>query len=278
MKWLIVNGDDFGMSVGISRGIVEAHRLGILTSTSFMVNRPASGQAAELARDYPRLSVGLHLELTDPARTCEEIEDQLECFHALVGAVPTHLDSHHDAHLADGVLPHVLSRAARIGVPVRGGSGVFINLEGTGGFNDTYLYELAPKESSAPIRHIYEETIYILKGQGATTVWIDEKKKQTIEWHERSYFAIPPNAWHQHHNLSGNEPIRYIAMTAAPRVTQAQTTDTERTATALTAASRTRCSWSWRRSTSRPCTRSCTRWSIASRTSTRTSISSTWPA
>jgi oxalate decarboxylase/phosphoglucose isomerase-like protein (cupin superfamily) len=100
----------------------------------------------------------------------------------------------------------------------RGGSGVFINLEGTGGFNDTYVYELPSKESSIPIRHIYEETIFILKGQGATTVWIDENKKQTFEWRERSYFAIPPNAWCQHHNLSGGDPARYVAMTAAPRI------------------------------------------------------------
>jgi quercetin dioxygenase-like cupin family protein len=100
----------------------------------------------------------------------------------------------------------------------RGGSGAFINLDGTGGFNDTYVYELGPGQSSEPYRHIYEETIFILKGQGATTVWIDEKRKQTFEWRERSYFAMPPNAWRQHHNLSGGEPARYVAMTAAPRV------------------------------------------------------------
>src|SRR5690349_60458 len=53
----------------------------------------------------------------------------------------------------------------------RGGSGVFINLEGTGGFNDTYLYELAPTESSQPIRHIYDELLFVLNGQGTTTIW-----------------------------------------------------------------------------------------------------------
>src|SRR5581483_1077834 len=100
----------------------------------------------------------------------------------------------------------------------RGGSGIFINLEGTGGFNDTYLYELAPTESSQPIKHIYDELLFVLNGQGATTIWIDENKKQTIEWKKNSYFAIPPNAWHQHHNVSGQEPARYVAMTAAPRV------------------------------------------------------------
>ena len=100
----------------------------------------------------------------------------------------------------------------------RGGRGVFVNLEGTGGFNDLYIYELDPRESSAPYKHIYEETVFILKGHGTTTVWIDESKKQTFEWHENSYFAMPPNAWRQHHNLSGTDPVRYVSMTAAPRV------------------------------------------------------------
>ena len=97
-------------------------------------------------------------------------------------------------------------------------SGVFINLEGTGGFNDTYVLEIPPKGQAEPWRHIYEETIYILQGHGSTSVWYDDKHKQTVEWHERSYFSLPPNAWHQHFNLAGDEPVRYVAMTAAPRV------------------------------------------------------------
>ncbi|MPZ13865.1 MAG: cupin domain-containing protein [Chloroflexi bacterium] len=100
----------------------------------------------------------------------------------------------------------------------RGGSGVFINLDGTQGFNDSYVYELPPMQSSAPVKHIYDELVFILRGEGTTTVWIDERKKQTFEWAKGSWFAIPPNAWHQYHNLSGREPARYFAMTAAPRV------------------------------------------------------------
>lgn len=103
--------------------------------------------------------------------------------------------------------------------PARGNvSGVFINLEGTGGFNDTYVLEIPPKGQVEPWRHIYEETIYILEGEGATSVWYDDTRKQTFEWHAHSYFSLPPNAWHQHFNLSGEHPVRYVAMTAAPRV------------------------------------------------------------
>ena len=100
----------------------------------------------------------------------------------------------------------------------RAGSGVFINMEGSQGFNDSYVYELAPKEASIPLKHIYEETLYVLDGHGATTVWHDENHKQTFEWHASSFFALPPNAWYQHFNLSGDEPARFYGMTAAPRV------------------------------------------------------------
>src|SRR5947199_10468 len=36
MRYLIVNGDDFGASPAINRGIMEAHLHGILTSTSIL--------------------------------------------------------------------------------------------------------------------------------------------------------------------------------------------------------------------------------------------------
>jgi len=98
----------------------------------------------------------------------------------------------------------------------RGGSAAFINLAGSEGINDSFIHELGPKESSTPIKHVYDETIYILRGRGATTVWLDEGKKQTFEWQTSSLFAIPPNAWYQHFNLSGTEPARYYGMTSAP--------------------------------------------------------------
>lgn len=126
MKWLIVTGDDFGMTSGINRGIVQAHRDGILTSASLMVDRPACEEAATLGRACPALSLGLHLELDaiDPERVLAEFDRQCRRFVELVGAVPTHVDSHHDVHRDPHVLPHVLAWARRAGVPVRGYSSV----------------------------------------------------------------------------------------------------------------------------------------------------------
>jgi chitin disaccharide deacetylase len=124
MRWLIVTADDFGITSGINRGIMQAHREGVLTSASLMVDRPACEEAAALARECATLSVGLHLELDpdDPEQVPVELERQLARFLELVGAAPTHVDSHHDVHHDPRVLPRLLAWAARTGLPLRGHS------------------------------------------------------------------------------------------------------------------------------------------------------------
>ena len=121
MKYLIVNGDDFGATHGINRGILEAHRDGILTSASLFVDRPGSTEAAELARNTPLLSVGLHADLDgqrgDDVRG--ELLRQLERFVDLLGDRPTHLDSHHNVHRSPGVLADFLAVAGEHGLLVR---------------------------------------------------------------------------------------------------------------------------------------------------------------
>src|SRR6266567_5210865 len=60
---LIVNADDFGRSHSINQAVVRAHRDGILTTASLMVNGDAADEAIELARQNPRLGVGLHVSV-----------------------------------------------------------------------------------------------------------------------------------------------------------------------------------------------------------------------
>lgn len=60
---LIVNADDFGRSASINQAVIRAHREGILTTASLMVNEPAFEEAVALARENPTLGVGLHLTL-----------------------------------------------------------------------------------------------------------------------------------------------------------------------------------------------------------------------
>jgi predicted glycoside hydrolase/deacetylase ChbG (UPF0249 family) len=127
VKRLIVNGDDFGASEGVNRGVIEAHRMGILTSTSLMVDGRAGADAAALAAESPSLGVGLHAVLSPDADTAavrSGLEQQWERFVKLTGRRPTHLDSHHDVHRTAPALPAFLAFAEQRAVPLRGFCGV----------------------------------------------------------------------------------------------------------------------------------------------------------
>ena len=133
-KRLIINADDFGLSHGITRGILLTHRQGLLTSTSLMVNQPATEYAARRAPEVPGLGVGIHLNLTEgkpvlpremvstlvnaagefigpsamgrrllrweasPREIEAEFRAQIQLMKSL-GLEPTHADSHHRIHM-----------------------------------------------------------------------------------------------------------------------------------------------------------------------------------
>jgi predicted glycoside hydrolase/deacetylase ChbG (UPF0249 family) len=126
-KYLIVNADDFGATSGLNRGIMEAHREGIVTSASLMVEGRASEEASELARSARDLSVGLHFVLDqegrsflqNPVAAAQEIRRQLDRFQALLKRLPTHLDTHHHVHRKPGLLQPLLAVANEYGLPLR---------------------------------------------------------------------------------------------------------------------------------------------------------------
>ena len=62
---LIINADDFGLTTGINRAIIESHREGLVTSATLMANAVATEEAIALARENPKLSVGCHVTLLD---------------------------------------------------------------------------------------------------------------------------------------------------------------------------------------------------------------------
>src|ERR1700683_5191371 len=67
VRRLIVNADDFGYTAGVNRAIVEAHTRGIVTSATLMANGLAFSEAARIASEMPRLSVGCHVVLIEGA-------------------------------------------------------------------------------------------------------------------------------------------------------------------------------------------------------------------
>ena len=137
-KYLIVNADDFGQSPGVNRGIIEAHKHGIVTSASLMTRWLAAGEAALYAREHPKLSLGLHLDLGEwvyregswvPVYTVVPIEDhsaverelsrQLDAFRFLIGRDPSHINSHQNVHLREPVRSITLQICESLGIPLR---------------------------------------------------------------------------------------------------------------------------------------------------------------
>lgn len=153
MRRLIVNADDFGLTAGVNRAIVEARKDGVVSSATLMANGPRFDDAVEAARSAPTLSVGCHVVLVDgsPVSPPEAVDtlvairsDHPEKFYSRLSAFSaramfggfdrdqlvteitaqirkiqaagiqvTHLDSHKHTHIFPEVLVAML-RAARV--------------------------------------------------------------------------------------------------------------------------------------------------------------------
>ncbi|MGH9524686.1 MAG: carbohydrate deacetylase [Terriglobales bacterium] len=64
-KRLIINADDFGMTMGVNRAVVEARQSGVLTSTTLMATGAAYEEAVQLAAQVKTLDVGCHVVLLE---------------------------------------------------------------------------------------------------------------------------------------------------------------------------------------------------------------------
>jgi predicted glycoside hydrolase/deacetylase ChbG (UPF0249 family) len=148
---LVVNADDFGLTPGVSRGILKAHRDGVVTSTTAVMNLEPQDDLDAQAAAESRLGIGLHVNLTwgapvsppgtvpslvdgegrfrrdrelaarlaSPDEVRRELEAQLGRFARRFGRPPTHLDSHHHVHRQPEVMDAVMDLAVAARVPLR---------------------------------------------------------------------------------------------------------------------------------------------------------------
>jgi chitin disaccharide deacetylase len=151
VRRLIINADDFGFTPGVNRAIVEAHRSGVVTSSTLMANGAAFAAATELAKSAPKLSIGCHVVLIDgePVLGSDQLpsltqslrfRDGLKAFaaRALTGRMNadeiaaeaaaqirklqsagiqvSHVDTHKHAHVFPQILRPLLRAAADCGV------------------------------------------------------------------------------------------------------------------------------------------------------------------
>jgi hopanoid biosynthesis associated protein HpnK len=155
VRRLIVNADDFGLTSGVNRGIIQAHENGIVTSATLMACGAKFQEAVDWAARSPRLSVGCHVLLVDasPVLDFQQVstlatgnsdaptfrdslisfaalavggrldEDQIEAeitaqIHKLqtAGIKVSHLDSHKHTHVFPAVFRPMLRAAKTCGV------------------------------------------------------------------------------------------------------------------------------------------------------------------
>jgi predicted glycoside hydrolase/deacetylase ChbG (UPF0249 family) len=151
---LILNADDFGLTPGINRAIVELHRAGVLTSTTLMATGPCFDHAVALARANRSLGIGCHLVFTDgipishpesiqtllggdgktfrpsawdfaqaalrgtidPNHLAREAQAQIQKIQR-AGIDVTHVDTHKHTHLLPSIARTVFHIANRCGIP-----------------------------------------------------------------------------------------------------------------------------------------------------------------
>lgn len=150
---LIINADDFGLTPGVNRSVLELHRAGALTSATLMASGAFFDDAVALARATPTLEVGCHVQLVDGVPTLppaqipslcpdgrslrpslgqfaahlhlgrirpEEIEAEAAAQIRRLqqaGLRVSHVDTHKHTHLFPRVLRSLLRAARACGVP-----------------------------------------------------------------------------------------------------------------------------------------------------------------
>lgn len=164
---LIINADDFGLTDGVSRGIVECAEGGGITSTTAMMCAPEFVKNVE--KHLPALSVpcGVHLQVTTgrpisapmkkyctsmgnkfprspndvkfpPELVGIEWAAQIEFFRKNFGE-PSHLDTHHGLQNRSDYSDVFLQLASREGLPARGNDVAFFEQAKKIGVPVTYL-------------------------------------------------------------------------------------------------------------------------------------------
>jgi hopanoid biosynthesis associated protein HpnK len=152
-RYLVVTADDFGCSPSINKAVAAACDWGVLTAASIVAGGEAFAEAVDLAARYPKLSVGLHIMLSEglpvlsradipglvgadgrfersPTRAGvmywrlrrrlagqigAEVKAQFDKVEK-AGIHPTHVDCHHHLHMHPLLFEIIAKEAARRGV------------------------------------------------------------------------------------------------------------------------------------------------------------------
>lgn len=144
---VLFNADDFGLTKGITDGIIDAHTRGVVNATTLMMNGYALDYAVSEAKQHPDLKVGIHLVLTWGKPLLEDVNELVDgegdfTFTSVLAEPPNtaavkrewraqieaflktglhlhHMDSHHHVHGWEPLREVVIELAEEYNIPVR---------------------------------------------------------------------------------------------------------------------------------------------------------------
>jgi hypothetical protein len=116
---------------------------------------------------------------------------------------------------AEGALIHEGAALDLLALDVKpwarfGMKGAVCHIDGRCDYLTAFLFALEAGQSSAPVRHTYEDVFYVLSGNGETQITFSDGHEITIEWGEKKLFAVPINATALH--TAGSSGARFVAL------------------------------------------------------------------
>jgi chitin disaccharide deacetylase len=191
-RQLIINADDFGLTPGVTEGILYGAKAGCVSSTTVMVNQFMHLKLSFDPTTAKQLGMGVHLNLTSgkPILPAEDlstlvvpegnfrgkdfiyhhadvvnlVQVEKEWRAQVIGFLikfgqPDHIDSHHHIHLLPQLFPIFLQIAGEMRIPIR----FPILMDGLDGFPYQPNYSGMPEEIS---QEVINEDLKILEQSG----------------------------------------------------------------------------------------------------------------
>jgi mannose-6-phosphate isomerase-like protein (cupin superfamily) len=119
--------------------------------------------------------------------------------------------------VVEGVAVDLLSVQTRPW-PRLGADAAFVHTHSRGDLCTLYVLDLPPAGTTLPQRHLYEEVMFVLRGQGVATVERPNGERRSFEWGRGSLWSLPLNTTYRLFNTSGRESARIASVTNLPMV------------------------------------------------------------
>lgn len=153
MKYLIVNADDFNLTYGTKKAILECHDKGVVTSTTLLMTLPLGSKDIHALKKRPLLGKGVHLSLTlgNPVskqfnqkfsrsnlsclnripkkKIYLEFKAQIELFKSKFSFLPSHCDTHHHIQKNPTILSVIRKLSLEYGIEYRRDKNLFSDLD-----------------------------------------------------------------------------------------------------------------------------------------------------